>query len=100
MPPPLVVWERWPQHESRKLISDRPTTAALKVPCFAKLPGAPVAAGGRMLESCRARHFGTGPFRTHRLRFISETWVTLSARRGLRVVRACVSHRGDSAIHN
>src|SRR5579859_1573101 len=32
---------------------------------------------GREFESLRARHFGTGPFRTHGLRFVPSTWLTL-----------------------
>jgi hypothetical protein len=38
--------------------------------------------------------------RTHRLRFIPETWVTLLARRGSRVVRACMSDRRSRPNHS
>ncbi len=41
-----------------------------------------------------------GPFWTHRLRFIPETWVTLLARRGFGVVRACMSHRRNIPDHS
>src|SRR5207302_2524544 len=33
---------------------------------------------GHRFESCRARQSRRGPFRTHGLRFIPETWVTLT----------------------
>jgi hypothetical protein len=41
-----------------------------------------------------------GPFRTHGLRFIPKTWVTLLVRRDLQEVRACRSHRRNIPNHN
>jgi uncharacterized protein (DUF2235 family) len=45
-------------------------------------------------------HGLSGPFRTHRLHFILETWVTLLDRRGSQVVRACMSRRRSSRDHS
>src|ERR1700719_1505007 len=41
-----------------------------------------------------------GPFRTHRLRFIPETSVTLLVRRGYRAVRVCMSRGRSSRDHS
>jgi hypothetical protein len=41
-----------------------------------------------------------GPFRTHGLRFIPKTWVTLLVRRDLQGVRACKSRRRSIRDHN
>jgi SAM-dependent methyltransferase len=41
-----------------------------------------------------------GPFRTHGLRFIPKTWVTLLARWDLQGVRACKSGRRNTRDHD
>jgi hypothetical protein len=68
--------------------------SALHVPADPPVPGGFEAllaertpdfeSGGLGFESLRARQYFAGPFRTHGLRFIPETWVTLLLRKGSR----------------
>lgn len=48
-------------------------------PCSTRLAGSFLTVGHR-IESCRDHHAFQGLFWTHRIRFIQETWVTISCR--------------------